>query len=101
MKIPSYHPRAPIPASKNEAGGARKTEASGARSAESAGAGAGSQSSVKLSLRSEEASHVVDLARGASDFRLDVVEQARADLADGTFEFDPIAIAEGILAEVG
>ena len=57
-------------------------------------------SSLVLSPRSEEASRVVEIARSAPDFRIDKVEQARADLDAGALKPDAMAIAKSMAQEI-
>ncbi len=50
-------------------------------------------SSLTLSPRAEEASRIAKLAKDAPEFRLDLVEAARADLVSGQLKPDAMAIA--------
>ncbi len=87
--------------------GAARSEAAGARRAGEGGGDATTSldadpagSSLTLSPRSEEASRVTELAKAAPDFRIDLVEEARADLAAGRMEPDSAAIAQKMAQEM-
>ncbi|GEM_PF-3179757 len=87
--------------------GSSRSEAAGARRAGEGGADATTSmdadpagSSLTLSPRSEEASRVAELAKAAPEFRIDLVEEARADLAAGRLEADASAIARKMAIEI-
>ena len=57
-------------------------------------------SSLTLSPRAEEASRIAKLAKSAPEFRLDVVEAARADLASGQPRPNAMMIATQMAREM-
>ena len=77
----------------------------GTRGAERAGksgsavASASAAGSVHLSSAVEEVREIGKIARAIPDVRIDVVEQARADLAAGRMHVDPRALAERMVGE--
>jgi flagellar biosynthesis anti-sigma factor FlgM len=60
----------------------------------------GADSSLVLSSRSAEASRVVELASAAPDIRTAEVDRARADIDEGRFKPDSMAIAESMVSEI-
>jgi flagellar biosynthesis anti-sigma factor FlgM len=80
--------------------GADRSEALATRQAGESEAGSTSTvdsdpagSFLTLSPRAEEASRIAQIAKGAPEFRLDLVEAARADLVSGQLKPDAMAIA--------
>jgi flagellar biosynthesis anti-sigma factor FlgM len=59
-------------------------------------AGLNEAGSLTLSRRAQEVAMALDIARAEPDFRPEVVEQARADLAAGRLTADPNALASMI-----
>jgi flagellar biosynthesis anti-sigma factor FlgM len=57
-------------------------------------------SSLTLSPRAEEASRIAEIANDAYEFRLDLVEAARADLASGQLQPDAMVIATQMSTEM-
>lgn len=86
-------------ASGADAAATRGADASADKGLQAAG-GLDKPSSLHLSHRVGEAEKVADLAKEAPEFRAEVVEQARADLAAGTLSADPGALAEQIFADL-
>jgi flagellar biosynthesis anti-sigma factor FlgM len=57
-------------------------------------------SSLTLSARSQEADRIVEIAQAAPEYRIDIVEQARSDLAAGRMQPDSMAIATQMIQEI-
>jgi flagellar biosynthesis anti-sigma factor FlgM len=57
-------------------------------------------SALTLSPRAEEASRITELAKDVQEFRLDLVETARADLASGQLQPDAVVIATQMSTEM-
>lgn len=86
-------------ASGADAAATRSADASADKGLQAAG-GLDKPSSLHLSHRVGEAEKVADLAKETPEFRAEVVEQAKADLAAGTLTADPAALAEQIFADL-
>lgn len=84
---------------------ARATDqANQGKAAEKAGlaapAGLQSGGSVQLSQQARDMTQIQELAKAEPEIRADVVEQARADLAAGQMQADPMALAEMIARDL-
>ena len=99
MKIKGPKPNASSLKSKDSsrsegARGAERTGKSGG-----VGASASAAGSVHLSSAVEEVREIGKIARAIPDVRVDIVEQARADLAAGRMHVDSRVLAEYMVGE--
>ena len=99
MKIKGPKPNASSLKSKesSKSEGARGAERTGKSGG--VGASASAAGSVHLSSAVEEVREIGKIARAIPDVRVDVVEQARADLAAGRMHVDSRVLAEHMVGE--
>jgi flagellar biosynthesis anti-sigma factor FlgM len=92
MKIDSNRPNFDAtPAGKIEAARVADAKSTGARAALRGG------DQVSVSAAAQFASSAIDAARNAPDIRPDVVERAKALLADGKVGNDPYRLADALI----
>jgi|SaaInl4_150m_RNA_FD_contig_21_1781280_length_631_multi_8_in_0_out_0_2 flagellar biosynthesis anti-sigma factor FlgM len=63
-------------------------------------AGLESGGSVQLSQQARDVTKIQELARAEPEVRADVVDKAKADLAAGRLDADPMALAEMISRDI-
>jgi flagellar biosynthesis anti-sigma factor FlgM len=102
MKIKGADPNVAALQSSQQARSAEQADAG--KTAEKAGlaapAGLESGGSVQLSQQARDVQQVADLAKAEPEIRADVVAQAKADLAAGMLEADPMALADMIARDL-
>jgi flagellar biosynthesis anti-sigma factor FlgM len=99
MKIKGSKPNASSLKSKETSGSKSARGAERAGKSGGVGASASAAGSVHLSSAVEEVREIARLARAIPDVRVDVVEQARADLAAGRMHVDSRVLAECMVGE--